>query len=70
MDQVCGCDQMVVFARPKLFKYTVWVEGGVHSGECAHEGVCTAHCGACEHTTHLLTTGTCQAMQAQAKSDT
>lgn len=24
---------------------------------------------ACEHTTHLLTTGSCQAMQAQAESD-
>lgn len=41
----CGCDQMVVFARPKLLQYRVWVEGGVHPGECAHGGMCTAHWG-------------------------
>lgn len=35
-----------------------------------HEGMCTSHCGACEHTAHLLTAGTCRALQAQAKSDT
>lgn len=60
---------MVVFARPKLFKYTVWVEG-VCIQVSVHEGMCTSHCGACEHTAHLLTAGTCRALQAQAKSDT
>lgn len=45
-------------------------EGGVHVDECVYGGVYVRHHVAYKHTAHLLSTCICEAMQAQAESDT